>query len=268
MLGRFEVVRLRILVEYCKSCQLIEIVCGFQQVGFFPFIGSAVSGLGNLAAQAGVRYSLENPMAYVKSNLEGFVNILECCRKFKVSNFIYASSSSVYGDNDKFPYSEKDSVDHPISLYAATKKSTEALAHAYSSLWKLPITMLRFFTVYGPYGRPDMALYGFTDKIVAGEEILAFNNGDMQRDFTYVDDIVEGIFKILISKDKKNINNVYNIGCGKKVPLSKYIKLIEVNMIILTLFMQERFGITLFQRKDLFRQRLLKGGIETCCLTS
>jgi UDP-glucuronate 4-epimerase len=151
----------------------------------------------NLGAQAGVRYSIENPHAYVDSNLVGFVNILEGCRHAKVKHLVYASSSSVYGMNIKQPFSTADRVDYPISLYAATKKSNELMAHTYSHLYGIPTTGLRFFTVYGPYGRPDMAYFSFTKKILAGEKIDVFNNGDMQRDFTYIDDIVEGIQRVM-----------------------------------------------------------------------
>ncbi len=150
----------------------------------------------NLAAQAGVRYSIDNPLAYADSNLVGFVNVLEGCRHNKVKHLIYASSSSVYGLNAKTPFETSDSVDHPISLYAASKKANELMAHTYSHLYNLPTTGLRFFTVYGPWGRPDMALFKFTNKIMNGEEIDIYNNGDMQRDFTYIDDIVEGILRI------------------------------------------------------------------------
>ena len=151
----------------------------------------------HLAAQAGVRYSLENPNAYMKSNLEGFLNILENSGKYNIEHLVYASSSSVYGGNKLMPFSEKQSVDHPISLYAATKKSNELMAHSYSHLFKIPTTGLRFFTVYGPWGRPDMALFKFTKNILNFEPIEVFNNGQMIRDFTYIDDIVEGIVRIL-----------------------------------------------------------------------
>ena len=151
----------------------------------------------HLAAQAGVRYSLENPHAYVDSNLTGFVNILEGCRHAKVQHLVYASSSSVYGGNTKMPFSEHDSVDHPVSLYAATKKANELMAHTYSHLFGLPTTGLRFFTVYGPWGRPDMALFLFTKAILEGRPINVFNHGQMQRDFTYVDDIVEGVIRVM-----------------------------------------------------------------------
>lgn len=151
----------------------------------------------NLAAQAGVRYSLENPHAYIQANIVGFINILECCRHHRVKHLVYASSSSVYGNNSKMPLSTVDSVDHPISLYAASKKSNELMAHTYSHLFGLPTTGLRFFTVYGPYGRPDMALFLFTKAILAGKPIQVFNRGEMKRDFTYVDDIVKGIVKVI-----------------------------------------------------------------------
>lgn len=150
----------------------------------------------NLAAQAGVRYSIENPRAYVDSNLVGFFNILECCRAHPVRHLVYASSSSVYGGNKKVPFAESDRVDEPVSLYAATKKSNELMAHAYSKLYSIPATGLRFFTVYGPMGRPDMAYFGFTDKLVRGETIDIFNMGDCRRDFTYIDDIVEGVARV------------------------------------------------------------------------
>ena len=150
----------------------------------------------NLAAQAGVRYSLENPQAYIDSNIFGFANILEACRKHQVGHLVYASSSSVYGLNTKMPFSVGDTVDHPISLYAASKKSNELMAHTYSHLYGIPTTGLRFFTVYGPWGRPDMALFLFTRAILAGEPIKVFNNGQMRRDFTYVDDIVEGVIRV------------------------------------------------------------------------
>ncbi len=150
----------------------------------------------NMAAQAGVRYSLENPRAYIDSNISGFANVLECCRTHEVAHLVYASSSSVYGLNTKVPFSVGDTVDHPVSLYAATKKSNELMAHTYSHLFRIPTTGLRFFTVYGPWGRPDMALFLFTRAILAGEPIKVFNHGQMQRDFTYIDDIVEGVVRV------------------------------------------------------------------------
>ncbi len=175
----------------------------------------------NLAAQAGVRYSIENPRAYVDSNLVGFFNVLECCRRYPVDHLVYASSSSVYGGNEKVPFAESDRVDEPVSLYAATKKSNELMAHAYSKLYSIPATGLRFFTVYGPMGRPDMAYFGFTDKLVRGEKIKIFNMGDCRRDFTYVDDIVEGVVRVMANPPEveagadglpKAAHRVYNIG--------------------------------------------------------
>ena len=151
----------------------------------------------NLAAQAGVRYSIENPYAYVESNVDGFLNILEGCRHYKVKHLIYASSSSVYGLNGKVPFSERDSIAHPVSLYAATKKSNELMAHTYSHLYSIPSTGLRFFTVYGPWGRPDMSPFLFADAMLHGRAIKVFNNGDMLRDFTYIDDIVEGVLRVI-----------------------------------------------------------------------
>ena len=191
----------------------------------------------NLAAQAGVRYSLENPQTYIKSNLDGFANILECCRSYDIKHLLYASSSSVYGMNKKQPFSTFDNTDFPISLYAATKKSNELLAHSYSHLYGLPCTGLRFFTVYGPYGRPDMAYFKFTKAVLNGESIDVFNNGEMQRDFTYIDDIVEGIMRIMdvLPKPQENkITNscapfkVYNLGNNEPVTLDRFINAIEI----------------------------------------
>lgn len=196
----------------------------------------------NLAAQAGVRYSIKNPSAYIQSNVVGFSNILECCRHFEIAHLVYASSSSVYGLNEKIPFSVSDNVDHPVSLYAATKKSNELIAHSYSHLYQLPTTGLRFFTVYGPWGRPDMAYFLFVKAILAGEPIKVFNNGKMQRDFTYVDDIVEGIsrlvFKPATASEKWSGKNpdpssslapyrLYNIGAGRSVGLLDFIEIIE-----------------------------------------
>ena len=159
----------------------------------------------NLAAQAGVRYSITNPDVYIESNIIGFYNILECCRHYPVKHLVYASSSSVYGSNKKVPYSTEDKVDNPVSLYAATKKSNELLAHSYSKLYNIPSTGLRFFTVYGPAGRPDMAYFGFTNKLIAGETIKIFNYGNCKRDFTYIDDIVEGVWRVMQrAPEKKN----------------------------------------------------------------
>jgi UDP-glucuronate 4-epimerase len=196
----------------------------------------------NLAAQAGVRYSLENPYAYVEANLVGFINILEACRHGKVEHLVYASSSSVYGANRKLPFSVQDSVDHPVSLYAATKKANELMAHTYSHLYGLPTTGLRFFTVYGPWGRPDMALFLFTRKILAGEPIDVFNHGHHTRDFTYIDDIVEGVIRTLDRVatpdphyDPLHPNpgtssapyRLYNIGNSRPVQLFHYIEVLE-----------------------------------------
>lgn len=196
----------------------------------------------NLAAQAGVRYSLENPHAYVSSNVVGFMNILEACRHNKVEHLIYASSSSVYGANESKPFSTSDNVDHPLSLYAATKKSNELFAHTYSHLYGLPTTGLRFFTVYGPWGRPDMALFLFTKAIVNDEPINVFNHGDMMRDFTYIDDIIESIVRLTKRPAKGNPDwsgrnpdpsssnapyKVYNIGNNSPVRLMDFIKAIE-----------------------------------------
>jgi UDP-glucuronate 4-epimerase len=178
----------------------------------------------NLAAQAGVRYSLEHPEAYIQTNVVGFANVLECCRRNPPRHLVYASSSSVYGTNTKLPWSESDNVDHPISLYAATKKSNELQAHVYSHLFGLNVTGLRFFTVYGPWGRPDMSAMIFAKAIVEGRPIEVFNHGDMSRDFTYVDDIVEGTLRVL---EKSSRYSIYNIGNHQPVPLLDYIAALE-----------------------------------------
>ncbi|MGD1820452.1 MAG: NAD-dependent epimerase/dehydratase family protein [Pleomorphochaeta sp.] len=189
----------------------------------------------NLAAQAGVRYSIENPQAYIDSNIIGFFNILEACRKNPVEHLVYASSSSVYGSNKKVPYSTIDKVDNPVSLYAATKKSNELMAHAYSKLYDIPTTGLRFFTVYGPAGRPDMAYFKFTNKMVKGEKIQIYNYGDMYRDFTYIDDIVEGISKVMVSPPKPNEDGVkckiYNIGNNKPESLMNFVNILEEKLL-------------------------------------
>ena len=189
----------------------------------------------NLAAQAGVRYSLENPEAYIDSNIVGFLNILECCRHHNIQHLIYASSSSVYGLNKKTPFETTDNVDHPISLYAATKKSNELMAHTYSHLYGFATTGLRFFTVYGPWGRPDMAMFLFTDAMVQGRPIKVFNQGQMERDFTYIDDITEGVVRILEKDVKPRIAKgekykVYNIGNNNSVKLLDFIEAIEENL--------------------------------------
>lgn len=185
----------------------------------------------NLAAQAGVRYSLENPMAYVDSNIVGFVNILEACRYNKIKHLVYASSSSVYGENDKIPFGEEDQVDHPVSLYAASKKANELMAHTYSHLYQLPTSGLRFFTVYGPWGRPDMAPMLFADAMTNNREIKVFNNGEMSRDFTYIDDIVQGIIITLQHPDTKgNGYQLFNIGNGSPVSLLHFIECMETSL--------------------------------------
>ena len=196
----------------------------------------------NLAAQAGVRYSIQNPHSYVDTNLVGFVNILEGCRHSGVKHLVYASSSSVYGANTNMPFSVHDNVDHPVSLYAASKKANELMAHTYSHLYGLPTTGLRFFTVYGPWGRPDMALFLFTRAILAGEPIDVYNHGDMERDFTYIDDIVEGVCRVVFSIPTPNPDwsgmapdpatsaspyRVYNIGNNDKQKLLRYIEVLE-----------------------------------------
>lgn len=181
----------------------------------------------NLAAQAGVRYSIKNPEIYIDSNVVGFLNILEACRQYNVPRLIYASSSSVYGNASKVPFSTDDNVDHPISLYAATKKSNELMAYTYSHLYGLKTTGIRFFTVYGPWGRPDMAMFLFTDAIIKGKPIKVFNYGDLERDFTYIDDITDGVIKILDDTSKKDLYSLYNIGNSKPVKLLEFINEIE-----------------------------------------
>ncbi|MDA8140847.1 MAG: NAD-dependent epimerase [Desulfobacteraceae bacterium] len=206
------------------------------------FEGNPIDVVVNLAAQAGVRYSIQNPHAYVNSNLVGFVNILECCRHNHIKHLVFASSSSVYGANTRMPFSVHDNVDHPVSLYAATKKANELMAHTYSHLYDMACTGLRFFTVYGPWGRPDMALFLFTKAILADQPIKVFNHGKMQRDFTYIDDIVEGVVRVMANVPDPNPNwngnqpdpgtsykryKIYNIGNNNPVQLSDFIKEIE-----------------------------------------
>lgn len=195
----------------------------------------------NLAAQAGVRYSITNPDAYVTSNVIGFYNILECCRAYPVDHLVYASSSSVYGSNKKVPYSTDDKVDNPVSLYAATKKSNELFAHSYSKLYSIPTTGLRFFTVYGPMGRPDMAYYGFTDKLLKGEKIKIFNYGKCSRDFTYVSDIVEGIIRVILRAPQRMTGEdglpvppyrIYNIGNSDPVELMDFVSILAENLVL------------------------------------
>lgn len=194
----------------------------------------------NLAAQAGVRYSIDHPDAYIESNLIGFYNILEACRHYPVEHLVYASSSSVYGSNKKVPYSTEDKVDNPVSLYAATKKSNELMAHAYSKLYNIPSTGLRFFTVYGPAGRPDMAYFGFTNKLRKGETIQIFNYGNCKRDFTYVDDIVEGIVRVMVrAPEKKNGEDglpvppyaIYNIGNSNPENLLDFVQILSEELV-------------------------------------
>lgn len=200
------------------------------------FVDHSFDVVVNLAAQAGVRYSIENPYAYTDSNINGFINILEGCRHSSIKHLVYASSSSVYGMNIKQPFSIEDRVDFPISLYAATKKSNELMAHAYSHLFKIPTTGLRFFTVYGPFGRPDMAYYKFTKAILNGDPIDIYNNGSMKRDFTYIDDIIEGVIRVMDNKPTHHENiyssakppyQIYNIGNNNPVNLNDFIKAIE-----------------------------------------
>lgn len=209
---------------------------------FHIFESNSIDVVINLAAQAGVRYSIENPQAYMDSNMQGFLNILEACRKYPVEHLIYASSSSVYGGNKIAPFSTDHNVDHPVSLYAATKKSNELMAHTYSHLYGIPTTGLRFFTVYGPWGRPDMAYFSFTKDIIEGNPIKVFNHGKMERDFTYIDDIVEGIVKLIPYAPQSNPEwdeaadstsesfapyKIYNIGNNKPVQLMKFINVLE-----------------------------------------
>lgn len=195
----------------------------------------------NLAAQAGVRYSITNPDAYIESNLIGFYNVLEACRNHPVEHLVYASSSSVYGMNKKIPYSTEDKVDNPVSLYAATKKSNELMAHSYSKLYNIPSTGLRFFTVYGPAGRPDMAYFGFTNKLIKGETIEIFNYGNCKRDFTYVDDIVEGVKRVMcVAPEKKNGEDglpippykVYNIGNSSPENLLDFVNILQQELVL------------------------------------
>ena len=222
-----------IKLDICDNEQLID--C---------FSSHEFDAVCNLAAQAGVRYSITNPEVYIDTNIKGFLNILECCRNFKIQHLLYASSSSVYGLNKKMPFSTHESVDHPVSLYAASKKSNELMAHAYSYLFNLPTTGLRFFTVYGPWGRPDMALYIFTKAIMDGKELEVFNSGKMSRDFTYIDDIIEGIVRVIDNPAEANSSwnaispdpatskvpyAVYNIGRGEPVSLLDFIHEIEKN---------------------------------------
>lgn len=230
--------RLKILSEHSNkdSFKFIKLDLADRDSMKALFINHNFDIVINLGAQAGVRYSIENPNAYIDSNVVGFLNILEGCRHNQIKHLMYASSSSVYGMNIKQPFSTSDIVDYPISLYAATKKSNELMAHTYSHLYNIPTTGLRFFTVYGPYGRPDMAYFSFTKKILEGKRIDVFNNGEMQRDFTYIDDIVEGIVRIMdkIPTTKASLTStatapykIYNIGNNQPVTLRRFITAIE-----------------------------------------
>lgn len=232
----------------------LSILNGFENFKFFKvdlndrkninkiFATESFDVVVNLAAQAGVRYSLENPYVYTETNIEGFLNILECCRYNNTKHLVFASSSSVYGANRKMPFSVHDNVDHPVSLYAATKKANELMAHTYAHLYNLPVTGLRFFTVYGPWGRPDMALFKFTKNIFLGEPIEVYNYGHMKRDFTYIDDIIEGVVRIINKIPVRNEHwnpmepdpsssfapyKIYNIGNNKPVNLMDFVKTIE-----------------------------------------
>tara|TARA_B100001287_G_C22660398_1_gene520023 strand:- start:95 stop:1123 length:1029 start_codon:yes stop_codon:yes gene_type:complete len=233
--------RFKVLASYSNYKHYRKDLSDLQSIEKI-FLDNNPDNVINLAAQAGVRYSIENPHTYIKSNLVGFVNILENCYKHKVKHLVYASTSSVYGANTKMPFSENDSANHPLSVYAATKKSNELIAHTYSYLHKLPTTGLRFFTVYGPWGRPDMALFKFTKLILEDKPIDVFNNGNHTRDFTYIDDIVEGVIKIIDSPAVSNNNwnsnkpdpatsrapwRIYNIGNNSPVKLMDYIEALE-----------------------------------------
>ena len=222
--------RLAVLKKY-ENFQFYRADLADKEAVFAIFKQHLPAVVVNLAAQAGVRYSIENPDAYISSNIEGFFHILEACRHYPVEHLVFASSSSVYGGNKKVPFSTEDQVDKPVSLYAATKKSNELMAYAYSKLYGIPLTGLRFFTVYGPMGRPDMAYFKFAKKIMAGEPIQIYNHGDMRRDFTYIDDIVAGIEKILCHPPGKDENGaaykIYNIGNNKPKKLMDYISVLE-----------------------------------------
>lgn len=222
--------RLAILKNFSKF-QFVKADLADKEAVFNVFNEFTPQIVVNLAAQAGVRYSIENPDAYIQSNVVGFFNILEACRNYPVEHLVFASSSSVYGGNKKIPFSTQDKADQPVSLYAATKKSNELMAYSYSKLYRIPLTGLRFFTVYGPMGRPDMAYFKFAKKIMADEPIQIYNNGDMLRDFTYVDDIVRGMENILCNPPKQDENGaaykIYNIGNNKPEKLMDYIDVLE-----------------------------------------
>ena len=228
-----KMLRLEILEKYDNFTFIKGELSSSEEVNAL-FTDNSFDAVVNLAAQAGVRYSITNPSAYIESNIVGFFNILEACRNHPVKHLIYASSSSVYGNQQKTPFSVDDDVSKPVSLYAATKKTNELMAYTYSKLYDVPATGLRFFTVYGPYGRPDMAYFSFAKKIMAGETIDIYNNGDMYRDFTYVDDIIEGITKMLCVPPKADEtgvrSKVYNIGNNKPEYLMHFIEVLEKSL--------------------------------------
>jgi UDP-glucuronate 4-epimerase len=231
---RLKLARLDVLQRY-PNFRFLQVDLADREKVNELFEGGKFERVIHLAAQAGVRYSLENPHIYIQSNIVGFTNILEACRHFPVKHLVYASSSSVYGANKKLPFSVRDNVDHPISLYAASKKANELMAHAYSHLFQIPTTGLRFFTVYGPWGRPDMAVFSFTKAILEGKPIDVFNHGKMQRDFTYIDDIVEGVLQVAERPPAKGEESspssapykLYNIGNHQPVELMKVIEVLE-----------------------------------------
>ena len=237
---RLKYERLEELSAYGERFVFVKNNIAYKQVIDNLFAQHKPQVVVNLAAQAGVRYSITNPDAYIESNLIGFYNILEACRHNEVEHLVYASSSSVYGSNKKVPYSTDDKVDNPVSLYAATKKSNELMAHAYSKLYNIPSTGLRFFTVYGPCGRPDMAYFGFTNKLLKGDKIQIFNYGNCKRDFTYVDDIVEGVVRIMQhAPEKKNGEDglpippykVYNIGNNSPENLLDFVQILQEELL-------------------------------------
>lgn len=232
--------RLRELEHYGNRFVFVKDTIANREVVESLFLNYRPQEVVNLAAQAGVRYSITNPDAYIESNILGFYNILEACRHHEVEHLVYASSSSVYGSNKKVPYSTDDKVDNPVSLYAATKKSNELMAHAYSKLYNIPSTGLRFFTVYGPCGRPDMAYFGFTNKLIRGEKIQIFNYGHCKRDFTYVDDIVEGIVRVMCHAPERRVGDdglpvppykVYNIGNNHPENLLDFVTILQEELV-------------------------------------
>ena len=216
--------------ENAKQFKFVELdICDRDSINKL-FSSNAFDAVVHLAAQAGVRYSIENPQSYIDSNLVGFGNIIEACRQNVVAHLAYASSSSVYGANKNFPFKETDRVDNPVSLYAATKKANELMAHSYSHLYGLRCTGLRFFTVYGPWGRPDMAPFRFASRMLAGEAIPVYNQGNMIRDFTYIDDITDGVFRVATSEKADDNYRVYNIGRGEQVQLMDFISSLETHL--------------------------------------